>query len=91
MSVRLWNLKDDGSLGPKNQDFWPRINVLKGEFCKKTSVIELWFVKSAKILLSKSIFNVKNQPNFFKKIISLKNINLGDHFLRKTFFSRLSF
>ena len=46
--------------------------------------------KSAKIVLSKSIFDVKNQQNFFKKI-SFKNINLGDHFLVKTFFSNFNF
>ena len=42
--------------------------------------------RSAKIVLSKSIFYVKNRQNFFKKKISFKNINLGDHFLQKTFF-----
>jgi hypothetical protein len=41
--------------------------------------------KSAKIALSKSIFDVKNQPNFFKKKI-IQNINLGDHFLVIFFF-----
>ena len=40
---------------------------------------------SAKIVLSKSIFYVKNWMNFFKKS-SFKNSNLGDHFLYKTFF-----
>ena len=35
--------------------------------------------KSAKIVLSKSIFNVKNGKNFFKKI-SMVNITLGDRF-----------
>ena len=39
--------------------------------------------KSAKIVPSKSIFNVKNRSNFFKK--KLSKINLGDH-LVKTFF-----
>ena len=29
MSVRLWNFKD----GPKKQDFWPKINILKGNHC----------------------------------------------------------
>ena len=41
--------------------------------------------KSAKIILSKSIFDVKNQLNFFKKSFHFKNINLGDHLLVKTF------
>ena len=35
---------------------------------------------SAKIVFSKSIFDVKNQSNFRKKKLS-KNINLGDCFL----------
>jgi hypothetical protein len=26
----LWNFKDDGSL---KQDFWPKINILKGNHC----------------------------------------------------------
>ena len=49
--------------------------------------------KSAKIILSKSIFDVKNQPICFKKkkIYIFKNINLGDHFFVKTFFSNFNF
>ena len=70
-------------MSPKKQDFWPRNNVLKGFFFQK-SVDELPS-KSAKIVPSKSIFDVKNQLIFFKKI-SFKNINLGDQFLVKTFF-----
>ena len=50
-----------------------------------------FFQKVSKIVLSKSIFYVKNQPNFFKKQFSSKNNNLGEHFLLKTFFSRLNF
>ena len=46
-------------MGPKIQDFLPRINI-QGFFLK--SVDELQFVKIAKIVLSKSIFDVKNQP-----------------------------
>ena len=38
------------------------------------------------VRLPQSIFNVKNQLNFFKK-----NINLGDHFLAKHCFSKLNF
>ena len=40
--------------------------------------------KSAKIVLSKSIFYVKSQGNFFKKK-SFENINLGDHFLENKY------
>ena len=39
--------------------------------------------KSAKILLSKPIFYVKKSTEFFQKQNSFKNINLGDHFLKK--------
>ena len=45
--------------------------------------------KSAKIILSKSLLEVKKESNFFKK--KSKNINLGDHYLSKTFFSKLNF
>ena len=48
---------------------------------------EITIRTSAKILLSKSIFDVKDLPNFYKKYFPFnKNINLGDHFLVKTFF-----
>ena len=30
ISVRLWNFKEGG---PKKQDFWPKINILKGNHC----------------------------------------------------------
>ena len=77
MSVRLWNFKDGGSLNasflPKNQH--AQRKPLYFENTGSTSLS-----KSAKIVLSKSIFYVKNQRNFFKKK-SFKNINLGDHFL----------
>ena len=35
ISVRLWNFKDGG---PKKQDFWPKINVLKGNHC----ILRIW-------------------------------------------------
>ena len=47
--------------------------------------------KSAKIALSKSIFNVKNQLSFFQKKNLSKNIYLGDHSLVKTYFSKFNF
>jgi hypothetical protein len=82
MSVQLWNFKDGG------QDFWPWINILKGFLFNPS--MNYGSSKSAKIVLLKSIFDVKNQLNFFKKKL-FKNINLGDHYLVKTFFSRLNF
>ena len=51
-------------VGPKKQDFWPRINILIG-FLKKNPSMNYGSSKSAKIVLSKSIFDVKNQLNFF--------------------------
>ena len=39
----------------------------------------------------RALLYVKNQPNFFQKKNSSKNINLGEHFLLNTFFSRLNF
>ena len=66
-------------MGPKKQDFWPRINILEGFFLNPS--MNYGSSKTTKIVLSKSIFYVKNRPILFKK-----NINLGDHFLVKYFF-----
>ena len=49
-------------VGPKKRDFWPRVNMFK-----KNPSMNDGLSKSAKIVLSKPIFDVKNQPNFFKK------------------------
>jgi hypothetical protein len=64
-------------VGPKKQDFWPRINILKGFFFQNPSM-NYGSSKSTKIVLSKSIFNVKNQLNFIKK-----NLGLGKIFCPK--------
>ena len=53
-------------VGPKMQDFCPRINMLKGIFFKNNPTMNYGLSKSAKIVLSKSIFYVKNQQ---KKLI----------------------
>ena len=58
-------------LGPKNQDFWLRINILKGFFFKNPSM-NYGSSKNAKMVLSKSIFDVKNQLNFFKRKLRLR-------------------
>ena len=82
MSVRLWNFKDGG---PKMQDFCPRIDMLK-ENCFKTF---LWWLivrqKSAKIVLSKSIFYIKNWRIFFEKK-SFKHIQFRRPFFEKNIF-----
>ena len=72
MSVQLWNFKE---VGPKKLDFWPRINILKGFF-----FLNYGSSKSAKIVLSKSIFEVKNQLNLKKK-----NLGLGQIFCPKDY------
>ena len=64
-------------VGPKKQDFWPRINILKGIYFLNP-LMNYGSSKSAKIVLSKSIFDVKNQLNFFKK-----NLGLGQIFCPK--------
>ena len=75
ISVRFWNFKNGGS---KKQDFWPRINILKGNLKKENPSMNYGSSKSAKIVFSKSIFDVKNQLNFFKK-----NLGLGQIFCPK--------
>ena len=45
-------------VGPKRQDFWPRINILNRKLKKKKSLTNYGLSKSAKIILSMSMFNV---------------------------------
>jgi len=59
-------------VGPKKRDSWPRINILKGNVCFLNPSMNDSSSKSAKIVLSESIFDVKNQPIFFKKKFHLK-------------------
>ena len=61
-------------MGPKMQDFCPRINMLK-DFFLNNPTMNYGLSKSAKIVISKSIFRVNNQQNFFKKIIEEYQIN----------------
>ena len=49
---------------PKKQDFWPKINILKGNPLYFGNTMKASSSKSAKIVLSKSIFHVKNQRTF---------------------------
>ena len=63
------------------QDFWPRINCSQLKLPDFESPSGDSLSKSANFGLSKWIFYVKNHPNLSKKKISLKNINLGAHFL----------
>jgi hypothetical protein len=77
-------------VGPKKQAFWPRINILKGFFFFK-SFDELWFVKKCQNRTFKVNFRCQKSIEIFQKKNLSKNINLGDHFLVKTFFSKLYF
>ena len=75
MSVRLWKM-----VGPKMQDFCPRINMLKGK-CFNT--ILQWIMVRQKVLKSyfQSQFSKSKIDRICSKKNSFKNINLGDHFL----------
>ena len=77
MSVRLWNFKDGGC---KNARFLPKNRHPHRKLFENNPTMNYGSSKSAKIVLSKSIFYIKNRRKFFKKK-SFKNINLGDHFL----------
>ena len=59
ISVWSWNFKDSGSLNAKF--------LVKNQHTQRNPLMNYGWSKSAKIVLSNSIFYVKNQPNFFKK------------------------
>ena len=55
-------------VGPKIQDFCPRINMLKGN-CFKQSCYELWSVKKCRNCTFKVNFLCQKSTDFFKKKI----------------------
>jgi len=55
-------------VGPKKQN--SKFNILQG-FLFKNPSMTYGSSKSAKIVLSKSIFDVNNQSNFFKKNVNI--------------------
>ena len=57
-------------VGPKKQDFWPRINILKGFFFK--SVNELWFIKKCQNCTFKVNFRSQKSTDFKKKYLGAK-------------------
>ena len=65
-------------VGPKMQDFCPRINMLKEIFLKQ-SCNELCFVKKCRNRTSKVNFLCQKSMELKKK--SFENINLEDHFV----------
>ena len=66
-------------VGPKKQDFWPRINILKGFFF---SILRLMMVgqKLGMILENKVVQKLKLEKNVFYKKWSPKLIFLNDFF-----------
>ena len=64
ISVGLWNLK---MVGPKKQDFWPKINILKGNHC----ILRLRGApvrqKLGMILENKVVQKLKLENFFYKK------------------------
>ena len=77
-------------VGPKKQDFCPRINMLKERkikrFCR-------WMTVHRKVPKSyfESRFFLLKIVQIFPKKISLENINLGHQLLLKTFFDKFNF
>ena len=63
-------------VGPKKQDFWPRINILKG------SIDELRFVKKCQNCTFKVNFECQRSTVIIKIIYQ----DLGDHFFCRNIF-----
>ena len=75
---RLWSFQNRGI---KLQKFLPNNQHTQRKLLNLENWVSGEVSKSAKIWLSKSIFYVKNYPNLSQFFFSLKNINLGAHFL----------
>ena len=85
VSVWLWNFKDGWS--------WKVRFLAKNQHTqmKKCSVDEWQFVKKSQNPTFKVDVWCQKSTDFFFHFLSFKNINLGEHFLLKTFFSSLKF
>ena len=75
----------------KNGKIFPKNQYTERKLLNFENWINGKLSKSAKISLSKSIFYVKNHPNLSQFFFSLKNMNLGAHFLLLTFLIRSIF
>ena len=64
-------------VGPKKQDFWPRIEILKGKFFKKIGQLIMVRQKVPKSYFQSQLSMSKIKGNFFKKIsqFSMSKIN----------------
>ena len=71
--LRIFTFRLTSCLAPKKQDFWPKINILKGSTFVNT--------KSVKILYSKRIFYVNNHPSL-SDFFSVKNIQFRCKFYK---------
>ena len=71
-------------VGPKNQDFWPKKNILKGNHCILRIQGAPVCQKLGMILENKVVQKLKLEKNgFFYKNWSPKLIFLNDFFLKK--------
>jgi hypothetical protein len=70
-------------VGPKKQDFWPKINILKGNHC----ILRIWGApfpqKLGMILENEVVQKLKLEKNVFYKKLNHKLIFLNDFFLKK--------
>ena len=70
-------------VGPKKQDFWPKINILKGNHC----ILRIWGVpvrqKLDMILENTVVQKLKLEKNVFYRKWSPKLIFLNVFFLKK--------
>ena len=65
-------------VGPKKQDFWPRINILKGKKFKKICRLMTVRQKLGMILENKGVQKLKLENNVFNKKWSPKLIFLNE-------------
>ena len=70
-------------VGPKMQDFCPRINMLEGNFFKKILRLLTVHQKLGMILENKVVQKLKLEKNIFYKKWSPKLIFLNDFFFEK--------
>jgi hypothetical protein len=80
-------------IGPKEQGgFGSKINCIQMKLLYFENRYKARASKSAKINGTFKVnFPCQKTTEFFQKKISSKNINLGDHFMLKAFFSRLNY
>ena len=83
----LWSFQTGGT---KLERFLPKNQHTQRKLLNFENWVNGEMSKSAKIWFSRSIFYVKNYPNF-SQFFTLKNINLEAHFLLLIFFDKINF